>query len=52
MVVRVIGFDYDEQKVQIAKSKGIIAINPAKGIDTIKFVEEVPRKVLVLTVSL
>ncbi|WP_394993432.1 bi-domain-containing oxidoreductase [Emticicia sp.] len=37
---RVIGFDYDEQKVQIAKSKGIIAINPASGIDTVKFVEE------------
>jgi predicted dehydrogenase/NADPH:quinone reductase-like Zn-dependent oxidoreductase len=37
---RVIGFDYDEQKVQIAKSKGIIAINPANGNDTVKFVEE------------
>lgn len=37
---RVIGFDYDEQKVQLAKSKGIIAINPASGIDNVKFVEE------------
>lgn len=35
----VIGFDYDEQKVQLAKSKGIIAINPANGTDTVKFVE-------------
>ncbi len=40
---QVIGFDYDEQKVQIAKSKGINAINPAKGIDTVKFVEEVTQ---------
>lgn len=37
---RVIGFDYDEQKVQIAKSKGIFAVNPASGVDTVKFVEE------------
>lgn len=40
---QVIGFDYDEQKVQIAKSKGINAINPAKGVDTVKFVEEVTQ---------
>lgn len=42
---RVIGFDYDEQKVQIAKSKGIIAINPASGIDTVKFVEETTQSI-------
>lgn len=40
---QVIGFDYDEQKVQIAQSKGINAINPAKGVDTVKFVEEVTQ---------
>lgn len=40
---QVIGFDYDEQKIQIAKSKGINAINPAKGVDTVKFVEEVTQ---------
>ena len=37
----VIGVDFDEQKVQLAKSFGIDAINPAKGIDPIKYVEEV-----------
>ena len=36
-----IGVDFDEQKVQLAKSFGIDAINPAKGIDPIKYVEEV-----------
>ncbi len=35
----VIGFDYDAEKVRIAKEKGIIAINPAEGTDQVKFVE-------------
>ena len=33
----VIGFDYDPQKVKIAKDKGIIAINPGEGTDQVKF---------------
>ena len=37
----VIGVEFDEQKVQLAKSFGIDAINPAKGINPIKYVEEV-----------
>lgn len=37
---RVIGVDYDQQKVDMAASKGVIAINPGKGIDSVKFVEE------------
>ncbi len=36
----VIGIDFDQQKVDIAKEKGIIAINPATGVDTVSFVEE------------
>lgn len=35
----VIGFDYDPQKIAIAKEKGIIAVNPADGTDQVKFVE-------------
>lgn len=35
----VIGFDFDAEKVKIAKEKGIIAINPADGTDQVKFVE-------------
>ena len=35
----VIGFDFDSNKVRIAKEKGIIAINPAEGTDQVKFVE-------------
>ncbi len=37
---KVIGVDFDQQKVDIASSKGIIAINPSKGVDPIKFVLE------------
>ena len=35
----VIGFDYDSQKVRIAKEKGIIAINPSDGTDQVRFVD-------------
>ncbi|MHA7865495.1 bi-domain-containing oxidoreductase [Flagellimonas marinaquae] len=35
----VIGFDFDPQKIAIAKEKGITAINPADGTDQVKFVE-------------
>ena len=35
----VIGFDFDSEKVEIANKKGIIAINPSKGTDQVKFVE-------------
>ena len=34
----VIGYDLDENKVAIAKEKGIIAFNPLKGNDPVKFV--------------
>ncbi len=35
----VIGFDFDQSKVEIAKEKGIIAVNPSDGTDQVKFVE-------------
>ena len=35
----VIGFDFDPEKIRIAKEKGIIAINPAEGTDQVKFIE-------------
>ncbi|MAB94783.1 MAG: dehydrogenase [Flavobacteriales bacterium] len=35
----VIGFDFDNEKIKIAKEKGITAINPAEGTDQVKFVE-------------
>ena len=35
----VIGFDFDPEKIRIAKEKGITAINPAEGTDQVKFVE-------------
>jgi predicted dehydrogenase/threonine dehydrogenase-like Zn-dependent dehydrogenase len=35
----VIGFDFDSEKIKIAKEKGIIAINPREGTDQVKYVE-------------
>ena len=35
---KVIGYDLDDVKVEIAKTKGIIAFNPLKGNDSVKFV--------------
>jgi predicted dehydrogenase/threonine dehydrogenase-like Zn-dependent dehydrogenase len=35
----VIGFDFDSQKVSIAKEFGVEAINPGEGIDQVAFVE-------------
>ncbi|GHT67079.1 oxidoreductase [Bacteroidia bacterium] len=37
---RVIGTDFDPQKIEIAKAKGIIAFNPATDGDVVKFVLE------------
>ena len=37
---RVIGVDFDQQKIDLAAAKGIIAINAAKGVDPVQFVEE------------
>ena len=37
---RVIGFDFDQNKVDLANRLGIIAVNPAGGTDQVKFVEE------------
>ena len=37
---KVIGYDYDQQKVDIASAKGITAFNPARGNDPIYFVRQ------------
>ncbi|MEN9919100.1 MAG: hypothetical protein RL662_1536 [Bacteroidota bacterium] len=37
---RVIGIDFDQQKVNIAKEKGILAFNPANDGDAVKYVLE------------
>lgn len=37
---KVIGIDFDEQKIEIAKQKGIITLNPAKGEDPVRGVLE------------
>jgi predicted dehydrogenase/threonine dehydrogenase-like Zn-dependent dehydrogenase len=42
---RVIGVDFDQQKVDIAKEKGILAINPAKDGDPVKYVLEQTNQV-------
>lgn len=36
----VIGYDFDQQKVEMALSKGITAFNPAQGTDSVKFVQQ------------
>ncbi len=36
---RVIGFDYDPKKIKLAQDFGILAYNPAEGIDQVKLVE-------------
>ena len=38
---RVIGIDLDSNKIGIAKKKGIIAVNPREGVDTVKFVNDI-----------
>lgn len=42
---RVIGFDFDENKLRIAREKGILAANPAAGTDPVKWVESLTNGV-------
>ncbi len=42
---KVIGVDFDQQKVDIAKQKGIHAINPQSGTDPVKFVDDFTQSV-------
>lgn len=37
----VIGFDFDQSKVELAKTYGVNAVNPGEGIDQVSFVESV-----------
>ncbi|PKO98518.1 MAG: dehydrogenase [Bacteroidetes bacterium HGW-Bacteroidetes-8] len=38
---RVVGYDFDQSKVDIAKQNGIIAFNPSQGDDPVKFVKNI-----------
>jgi len=40
---RVIGFDFDQKKVDLAKSKGIDAVNLANGTDPVQYVHSVTK---------
>jgi predicted dehydrogenase/threonine dehydrogenase-like Zn-dependent dehydrogenase len=42
---KVIGFDFDQQKVDLANEKGITAFNPAKGLDPVKYIDEITNSV-------
>ena len=41
----VIGYDFDQQKVKLAKDKGITAFNPSHGTDPVKFVRQITHKI-------
>ena len=36
---RVIGFDFDQAKIDLANSFGILAVNPGQGVDQVKYVQ-------------
>ena len=42
---RVIGYDFDQQKVEMALAKGILAFNPIKGNDPVKFVKQATSEI-------
>jgi len=42
---KVIGYDFDQQKVDIALSKGVVAFNPSQGNDPVKFVQQATRDI-------
>lgn len=42
---RVIGIDFDQAKLEIAKTRGILAVNPGKGTDPVKYVNEITNNI-------
>ncbi|TPE39982.1 bi-domain-containing oxidoreductase [Pontibacter mangrovi] len=42
---RVIGFDFDARKVKLAEQAGILAYNPAEGINQVKLVQTVTNEI-------
>jgi predicted dehydrogenase/threonine dehydrogenase-like Zn-dependent dehydrogenase len=42
---RVIGFDFDQAKVDLATSFGILAVNPGQGVDQVKYVQSLTANV-------
>lgn len=42
---RVVGYDFDQSKVDIANTKGIIAFNPEHGTDPVQFVRQLTNEI-------
>lgn len=42
---RVIGFDFDQAKVELANSFGILAFNPNQGLDSVKYVQTITNDI-------
>ncbi|MBW8330536.1 MAG: bi-domain-containing oxidoreductase [Prolixibacteraceae bacterium] len=42
---KVIGYDFDQQKVELALSKGIVAFNPSQGNNPVKFVLQATNEI-------
>lgn len=42
---RVVGIEFDQQKIDLAEGNGIIGVNPTKGTDPVKFVSELTNSV-------
>jgi predicted dehydrogenase/threonine dehydrogenase-like Zn-dependent dehydrogenase len=42
---RVIGFDFDQAKVDLANSFGILAVNPGQGVDQVKYIQSLTDNV-------
>ena len=42
---RVIGFDFDQAKIDLANSFGILAVNPGQGVDQVKYVQSLTDNV-------
>ena len=42
---RVVGLDFDQEKVDMAAAMGVIAINPGKGVNPVKFVDELTNSI-------
>lgn len=42
---KVIGYDFDQQKVDLALSKGILAFNPSQGNDPVKYVKQATNEI-------
>ena len=42
---RVIGYDFNQKKVDLANSKGIITFNPTQGINPVKYINQITNEI-------